>query len=215
MTLPIEKLSNGLWVPSHDAQIKEWREKGYPHMQEKCLNHFADWCGSQHKKFTRIVDIGAWCGTWSMVMQEFAEHINCYEPNKTHFECLEKNLAQYNHINLYNNAIGDSNGFVKLTEESATQNTRVLYETGDTSIYTLDHLDLNDVEMIKIDVEGYEMKVLEGAAKTLETVKFLMIELNHNTEKYGSSNAEVKKYIQDDLGFKVLINVWPDIVYFK
>ena len=44
MTLPIEKLSNGLWVPSHDAQIKEWREKCYPHMQEKCLNHFADWC---------------------------------------------------------------------------------------------------------------------------------------------------------------------------
>ena len=35
---------------------------------------------------TRIVDIGAWCGTWSMVMHEFAENINCYEPNKTHFE---------------------------------------------------------------------------------------------------------------------------------
>ena len=59
------------------------------------------------------------------------------------------------------------------------------------------------------------MKVLEGAAKTLETVKFLMIELNHNTEKYGSSNVEVKKYVQEKLGFKILINVWPDIIFFK
>ena len=214
MTFPIEKLSNGLWVPSHDAQIEGWREKGYPHMQDKCLNHFAEWCESQHKKSTRIIDIGAWCGTWSMVMQEFAENINCYEPNKTHFECLEKNLAQYNHINLYNNAIGGSNGFVKLTDDPATQNTRVIYETGDTSIYTLDHLNLNDVEMIKIDVEGLEMEVLKGATQTLENVQFIMIELNNNSKRYGSSNLEIESYLKD-IGYKILIKTWPDIVYFR
>ena len=36
--MSIEQLSNGLWVPSGDAQIEQWREKGHPHMQDKCLN---------------------------------------------------------------------------------------------------------------------------------------------------------------------------------
>ena len=215
MSASIEKLANGLWVPSHDAQIEQWREKGYPHMQEQCLTQFLEWCRSQNKRFTRVVDIGAWCGTWSMAIQEFADNINCYEPNKTHYTCLEKNLSKYNNVNLYNHAIGDSNGFVKLTDDSATQNTRVLYEAGDTAIYTLDELNLQDVDMLKIDVEGFEMKVLKGATETLKRVKFLMIELNHNTEKYGSSNIEVKKYLQDELGFNILIKIWPDIVYFR
>ena len=215
MTDSIEKLSDGLWVPSHDAQIEQWREKGYPHMQEKCLNRFLEWCKTENKKFTRVVDIGAWCGTWSLAMQEFAENINCYEPSKVHFSCLVKNLSKHDHINLYNHAIGDSNGFIQLTEESATQNTRVKDEKGDTAIYKLDELNLKDVDMIKIDVEGYEMKVLKGATKTLENVKFIMVELNHNTEKYGSSSLAVKKYIKDELGFDILMNVWPDIIYYK
>jgi hypothetical protein len=68
--------------------------------------------------------------------------------------------------------------------------------------------------MIKIDVEGYEMEVLKGATKTLETVKYLMIELNNNTKKYGSNNIEIEKYL-DSIGFKVLMDHWPDKVFYR
>ena len=78
----IEQLSDGLWVPSTDAQIEQWREKGYPHMQDKCLKQFVKWCEKNNKKFSLILDIGAWCGTWSMAMQKYADEIYCYEPNK-------------------------------------------------------------------------------------------------------------------------------------
>ena len=44
---------------------------------------------------------------------------------------------------------------------------------------TIDSLGLADVDMIKIDVEGYEMEVLKGAEKTLENIQYLMIELNN------------------------------------
>jgi len=71
-----------------------------------------------------------------------------------------------------------------------------------------------DVDMIKIDVEGYEMEVLKGATKTLESVKYLMIELNNNTKKYGSNNVEVEKHISS-LGFKVLMDHWPDKVFYR
>ena len=79
---------------------------------------------------------------------------------------------------------------------------------------TLDSLEVDKVDMIKIDVEGYEMEVLKGAKKMLQSVKFLMIELNNNTKNYGSSNIEIEKHLES-LGFKVLLNHWPDTVFYR
>ena len=103
---------------------------------------------------------------------------------------------------------------ISLTTEDATQNTRVEKESGEIPMFTIDSFNYKDIDLIKIDVEGYEMKVLEGATETLKTVKFLMVELNSNTQKYGSSNIKVEKHIRS-LGFKMLIKLWPDIVFYK
>jgi FkbM family methyltransferase len=210
----IEQLSDGLWVPSTDAQIEQWREKGYPHMQDKCLKQFVKWCEKNNKKFSLILDIGAWCGTWSMAMQKYADEIYCYEPNKIHFECLIKNLKTFQHIKLHNHAVGNRDGKIKLTSETATQNTRVLLEEGETVILKLDSMDIHNPDMLKIDVEGLEMEVLKGGYKLLENIEFVMIELNNNSKKYGSSNKLIQKHMKN-LGFKELIKTWPDIVYRK
>ena len=210
----IEQLSDGLWVPSTDAQIEQWREKGYPHMQDKCLKQFVKWCEKNNKKFSLILDIGAWCGTWSMAMQKYADQIYCYEPNKIHFECLIKNLKTFQHIKLHNHAVGNRDGKIKLTSETATQNTRVLLEEGETVILKLDSIDIHNPDMLKIDVEGLEMEVLKGGYKLLENIEFVMIELNNNSKKYGSSNKLIQKHMKN-LGFKELIKTWPDIVYRK
>ena len=210
----IEQLSDGLWVPSTDAQIEQWRKKGYPHMQDKCLKQFVKWCEKNNKKFSLILDIGAWCGTWSMAMQKYADEIYCYEPNKIHFECLIKNLKTFQHIKLHNHAVGNRDGKIKLTSETATQNTRVLLEEGETVILKLDSMDIHNPDMLKIDVEGLEMEVLKGGHKLLENIEFVMIELNNNSKKYGSSNKLIQKHMKN-LGFKELIKTWPDIVYRK
>jgi len=79
---------------------------------------------------------------------------------------------------------------------------------------TIDSLNLKDVDLIKIDVEGYEMEVLKGANDTLLNVEYLMIELNNNTKKYGSSNLEIEKYLAGK-GYREMIKVWPDVVWRK
>ena len=212
--MSIEQLSGGLWVPSDDAQIEQWREKGHPYMQDTCLDKLIEWCKKNDKKFNHIVDVGAWCGTWTLSMQQYAKNIHCYEPNNLHYGCLARNITPYSHVDSYNQAVGNEDGFVKLTEESATQNTRVLLEKGETKINKLDSLGYKDIDFIKIDVEGLEMEVLKGAARILENVEYLMIELNGNSERYGSSKKDIKEHLKA-LGFKILIKSWPDIVYTK
>lgn len=206
--MKIEKVNN-FWVPSNDIHIDDWRA-GKPFTQNKCLNKFIKYCESQSKKFKLILDVGAWCGTWTRAMQPFAEKIVAFEPDKTHFKCLQRNAT----INCdpRMEAVGSEIKWISLTEDNFTQAKRI-HKQGDIRMVTLDYFDFKNVDMIKIDVEGYEMEVLKGAKKTLENVKFLMIELNNNTKKYGSSNQEVEKYIAS-LGFKVILEHWPDKVFY-
>ena len=186
----IEKV-NGFWVPSNDVHIEQWKS-GLPFTQNKCLNKFITYCESQTKKMKTVIDVGAWCGTWAKAIEPFAKKVIAFEPDKTHFECLQRNCTV--NCTPRMEAVGAQLQEVSLTEDNFTQAKRV-DEKGNIRMITLDHMEYEHVDMIKIDVEGYEMEVLKGATKTLESVKYLMIELNNNTKKYGSNNIEVEKYI--------------------
>ena len=207
--MKIEKV-NGFWVPSNDIHIEQWKA-GQPFTQNKCLLKFLDYCNSQHKKFRTVLDIGAWCGTWAKAMEPYAKRIVAFEPDATHFECLQRNCT----INCdpRKEAVGAEIKGISLTEDDFTQAKRI-DKDGPIRMTTLDSLDYKDVDLIKIDVEGYEMQVLKGAEKTLGKVQYIMIELNNATKKYGSSNIEIENYI-DSLGYKVLINHWPDKVFYR
>jgi len=205
----IEKV-NDFWVPSNDVHIEQWKS-GSPFTQNKCLNKFIKYCESQTKKMKTVIDVGAWCGTWAKAIEPFAKKVIAFEPDKTHFECLQRNCTV--NCTPRMEAVGAQLQEVSLTEDNFTQAKRV-DEKGNIRMITLDHMEYEDVDMIKIDVEGYEMEVLKGATKTLESVKYLMIELNNNTKKYGSNNIEVEKYIVS-LGFKVLMEHWPDKVFHR
>ena len=207
--MKIEKV-NDFWVPSNDVHIEQWKS-GTPFTQNKCLNKFIKYCESQTKKMKTVIDVGAWCGTWAKAIEPFAKKVIAFEPDKIHFECLQRNCT----INCTPRmeAVGAQLQEVSLTEDNFTQAKRV-NEKGNIRMITLDHMAYQDVDMIKIDVEGYEMEVLKGATKTLESVKYLMIELNNNTKKYGSNNVEVEKHISS-LGFKVLMDHWPDKVFYR
>ena len=160
---------------------------------------------------SHILDIGAWVGTWTMAMNDFCGRVVAFEPDPIHYQCLVKNCPD--NVETHQLAVGNENKMISLSEDNFTQAKRVVGE-GDIPMITVDSLKLNDVDLIKIDVEGYELEVLKGAIKTLKNIKYLMIELNNNTKKYGSNNTEVEKFLHD-LGFRVLIQHWPDKVFIK
>jgi FkbM family methyltransferase len=207
--MKIEKI-NGFWVPSNDIHREQWLD-GAKLMQNKCITKFLEYCDTQHKTFRTVLDIGAWCGTWSKLMEPYAKKVIAFEPDRIHFECLQKNCT----INCIprREAVGNEVKNVSLTKNDFTQQKRVAGE-GDISMVRIDDFDYQDVDLIKIDVEGYELEVLKGAQNTLQKIEYLMIELNGNTEKYGSSNKECIDFILAQ-GFKLLMKVWPDKIFYR
>ena len=109
--------------------------------------------------------------------------------------------------------LGANTALISLNTDRHTQSKRVV-GTGDIPMVTLDSLEIEDVDLIKIDVEGLEMQVLEGARNTLEKAQYIMIELNNNSKKYGSSNTQIEQYL-DSIGWSMLLNHWPDKVFTK
>jgi FkbM family methyltransferase len=207
--MTIEKI-NGFWVPSNDVHIEDWK-KNKDFTQSKCLDKFINYCENKSLKFNHVLDIGAWVGTWTMKINSFCGRVIAFEPDPLHYECLVKNVPD--NVETHQLAVGNDSKMISLSQDDFTQAKRVL-GAGTIPMVTIDSLNLDDVDLIKIDVEGYEMEVLKGAENTLKNVDYLMIELNNNAKKYGSSNLEIEKHLRKS-GYEILIKAWPDIVWRK
>tara|TARA_Y100001973_G_C5175284_1_gene321516 strand:- start:436 stop:1065 length:630 start_codon:yes stop_codon:yes gene_type:complete len=207
--MKIEKV-NGFWVPSADVHLQDWKQNNN-FTQSKCLDKFLTFIENNALKFNHVLDIGAWVGTWTMKINPFCGRVVAFEPDPLHYECLVKNVPE--EVETHQLAVGNDKKMISLSEDNFTQAKRVVGE-GNIPMVTIDSLNFTDVDLIKIDVEGYEMEVLKGADKTLQNVKYLMIELNNNSKKYGSSNLEIEKYLRKK-GFRTMIKAWPDVVWHK
>lgn len=115
------------------------------------------------------VDVGAHVGLWSWMMaHDFAE-VHAIEPVETHRACWRQNVTAP-HAHLYACAIGAEAGFVDLVSEpTSSGDTRVKRVAPDAGVElrTLDSFELPLLDFLKIDCEGYEVFVLEGARETL------------------------------------------------
>jgi hypothetical protein len=89
-----------------------------------------------------------------------------------------------------------ANSIFKQSQEHSKQNPHV-YETGIESVRldTLDKVlaqDSRNIDILKIDVEGAELLVLEGAAKALERTNFVIMEISLARDSDISNQAVFK-----------------------
>lgn len=124
----------------------------------------------QHVKQKRTaLDIGANVGLWSRDLVQHFEQVIAFEPVAMFRECLQKNITASN-LTVNSVALGDQEGMINMIiTEGNTGHTHVdpNSKNGDTPIVKLDSLNLQNVDYIKIDCEGFEYRVLQGAKDTI------------------------------------------------
>jgi FkbM family methyltransferase len=145
----------------------------------------------------KIIDVGANIGVMSIILsQEFDySEIICFEPGKNSCEIADKNLeiCGINH-KAYNLAISNVNGKVGFDESRNSQNSKLNLDEKENTVETrtLDSYDFNDVILIKIDVEGHEVEVMEGAIDTINRNKPIVL-LEYHEEASASRIFEIIK----------------------
>lgn len=138
------------------------------------------------------VDVGSHIGLWAYFMARDFQKVTCFEPMPKHAECWRKNMQDRENATLIECALGSDVCSVKI-------GTRTKGSSGDTGVLTdgrdgytvpqqtLDYFELQDVNLLKIDCEGYEEFVLRGGIETLKRCKPVVIVEQKGTmsEQYG------------------------------
>lgn len=147
----------------------------------------------QHTKSKRVaLDIGANVGLWSRDLVKHFDQVIAFEPVAMFRECLVRNVTSAN-LTVESIALGDRQGLIKMViTEGNTGHTHVDPNAigGDTEIKRLDSLNLPVVDYIKIDCEGFEYRVLQGAEQTIKRCRPVIVIEQKPHEMYSKDYGQ-------------------------
>ena len=168
-------------LPSHNQYRKEWAEsKGVKEL--KII--------TPHLTNTRVcLDIGAHIGATATKYSKIFDTVYSFEPISYLYDLLEENTKDFKNIIPLNVAVSNTDGKVKIYENSKNSESNVVVHDDTLSLIksrwgegkrfgvvepkeviskAIDSYEFSDVDFIKIDVERYTAPVLEGMIETLK-----------------------------------------------
>jgi FkbM family methyltransferase len=173
-------------------------------------NHF-----SENLKNKTILDIGANIGNHTVAFSKIAHNVISFEPNPIVFDILKFNTKNSSNIEIFNFGASDVNhilmakipkgnsgaGSVSEDEKSFKKNQFYELEFDLRVLDEIEWLTKLDIGLIKIDVEGHELKAFYGMRRLLELQKpTIVFEQNRGIQDGTSKEIDFLK----TLGYKHL-----------
>ena len=153
----------------------------YTQMEIDLLNHFIN-------PDTIVYDIGGNIGYHTVGLAQKAKHVHAFEPNEKNLRLLLLNTMLLKNVTIHAAACSDvkENSYISdyelddignygecMMSDSVGQECKTI---------RIDDLDLPLPNVMKIDVEGYELKVFNGARETIKRSKpVILYESMHGT----------------------------------
>lgn len=162
------------------------------------------------------IDGGANYGSWSRYLAKDFKKVISFEPVDEIYECLQKNTCKYPNVHLYKNAIGNEERCVGVGLGKAFYNygCYTVNGDGDIKMITIDSLNLESLDFLKLDIEGFEYYALRGAEQTLLKYKpIILFEENSRGKLEHDIEIGVCGEYLESLGAKYLITMKGDFIY--
>ena len=136
----------------------------------------------------------------------FVDHINAIKTDNRaenlRYITQSDNLKAYKNVELINSAIGKEYGFVRTVDVLGNigMNFLIPDNLGGIVIYSLNQMEIDRIDFIKIDVEGYELDVLIGGKETINKFKpTMLIEINDATlSRQGISRNDIFAWLTEN-----------------
>ena len=163
-----------------------------------------------------VVDVGANSGDLLLAIDKDSTKYLGFEPVMSEFAALQKNVRSGRYLNALQVALGKTNGRVSFFVSTAHGDSSVLepangftemqeveMRTLDDVLAGFDDLFCEGIDLLKIEAEGYEPEVLQGAKETLKKCKFVTVDGGPERGKYAESTIEACITILLEQGFKL------------
>jgi FkbM family methyltransferase len=160
-----------------------------------------DQIAQHYPKHGTIVDAGANIGNHTVYFENYlsANKIISFEPCKANYEKLCSNIKKPSTI-AYNLALSNKFGKCSIVRNEANNSgTGTVTDGNEVDVVTLDYFNIQDLTLLKIDVEGHELNVLQGAIETIKRCKPLIF------MEVADSKA---KELLINLGYKLTATFW-------
>ena len=209
------KQVKGWWLPDTDTDFDRWILDG--NYQKEHRDGILSFLKKQGCEFNNCLDIGAHVGFWLKDLQDAFTMVYAFEPISDVRECLKKNVEKDNYL-LFDFGLGDKNEKVMVNYiPEETGNTYVSNQGNrEIEIRRLDEIKLPKIDYIKIDAEGYEIKVLQGAEGLITRDEpYIHVEVKDKIlERHGLTAADIDKYFEE-IDYEKVYRIKSEIVYAK
>ena len=131
-----------------------------------------------------VLDIGSNIGFYAKILSELVGSngkVFCFEPDATNFKHLKNNAGQLKNIVLFNNAVSDKKDVIKVYRSKLINvdhrtypinNYDSIEEINGVSIDSLiEEKIIPKVDLIKIDIQGYELFAFKGMVNLLKPAR--------------------------------------------
>ncbi|MCK2183511.1 FkbM family methyltransferase [Halomonas getboli] len=146
------------------------------------------------------IDVGAYTGLYAIIAARLGAKVLALEPNPAAIARLRENVAANGvAVECHPAAASDRTGaarFVGRPGLGLTSAGRIVPGTGVPTL-RLDDLELDDVRAIKVDTEGHECQVIEGAAETIARFRPLII-----TEALNAAARDAQQRLLAPMGYQ-------------
>ncbi len=163
-----------------------------------------------------VVDVGANIGIYTRFFSKLtgqSGHVVAFEPSPGNYQRLQENVRHLQQVTAHHAAVGKSSGNIQLFISEAMNVDHRTYDNGDgRDAITVPMVSLDDhfakngkVDIIKIDVQGFELNVLEGARRVLKenrNISVLMEFWPYGLAQASTNPAEVIDLVRV-LGFNI------------
>ena len=172
-----------------------------------------------------VIQIGAHIGQEYNLYKELdIKHMAFFEPQKQIFEKLSNHISESNNIKLYNIALGNKKGSIKMYIDSYKQQSSSIlkpkkhlnqyphiefHNEQNVGIDKLDNIIQSKLyNFISMDVQGYELEVLKGSKNILHNIDYIQTEVNRDELYKNCAQVNELDSFLDEYKFIRIVTNW-------
>jgi len=219
-----------IWMPDEEQELVEWMQNSGRIVDGRGTYQYDKIVAvlGQCRSFRRCVEQGSHIGLWTRFLQARFDSIECFEPVSRLRDCWLRNIELTAGTSLWPFALGKESGRVSMLSNdyasgdsylSTAVSRRVIdghvAKPADANVEmrTIDSFKFIDVDLIKLDAEGYEENIARGAEQTIRKWRpTIVIEQKRDmARKFGLEPQGGVAYLKS-LGYRVVREINGDFI---